>query len=76
MGEHIPWADRFSGEVDAFFRLWKNRRWLARSTLQRNSSFSAGATHSLSGSFLMAVRTIDEQRGREVFYQNDSKDNP
>ena len=29
MGEHIPWADRLSGEVDGFFRLWKNRRWLA-----------------------------------------------
>ena len=29
MAEHTPWADRFSNEVDAFFRLWKNRRWLA-----------------------------------------------
>ena len=29
MGEHIPWADRLSDEVDAFFRLWKNRRCLA-----------------------------------------------
>ena len=29
MGEHTPWADRLSNEVDAFFRLWKNRRWLA-----------------------------------------------
>ncbi len=29
MGEHTPWADRLGDEVDAFFRLWKNRRWLA-----------------------------------------------
>lgn len=29
MGEHIPWADRLTEEVDSFFRLWKNRRWLA-----------------------------------------------
>ena len=29
MGEHIPWADRLTDEVDAFFRLWKKRRWLA-----------------------------------------------
>lgn len=29
MSEHIPWADRLSNEVDAFFRLWKNRCWLA-----------------------------------------------
>lgn len=29
MAEHIPWAKRFSDEVDSFFDLWKNRRWLA-----------------------------------------------
>ena len=29
MVEHITWADRISDEVDAFFRLWKKRRWLA-----------------------------------------------
>lgn len=29
MGDHIPWADRLSDEVDAFFRLWNNRRWFA-----------------------------------------------
>lgn len=29
MGEHVPYADRLSSEVDAFFRLWKNKRWLA-----------------------------------------------
>lgn len=29
MGEQTPLADRFSEEIDAFFRLWKNRRWLA-----------------------------------------------
>lgn len=29
MAEHIPWADRISNEVDAFFNLWKKRRWLA-----------------------------------------------
>lgn len=29
MDKLTPWADRISGEVDAFFRLWKNRRWLA-----------------------------------------------
>ncbi len=28
MGEHTPLADRLGAEVDAFFRLWKNRRWL------------------------------------------------
>lgn len=29
MAEHTPWADRLSSEVDAFSRLWRNRRWLA-----------------------------------------------
>ena len=29
MPEHKPWADRLNDEVEAFFRLWKNRRWLA-----------------------------------------------
>jgi len=29
MAEHIPWAKRLNDEVDAFFDLWKSRRWLA-----------------------------------------------
>ncbi len=29
MDDHKPWADRLNDEVEAFFRLWKNRRWLA-----------------------------------------------
>ena len=29
MGEHIPWAQRLSDEVDAFLDLWRKRRWLA-----------------------------------------------
>ena len=29
MADHQPWADRLNDEVDAFFRLWRNRRWLA-----------------------------------------------
>jgi hypothetical protein len=29
MAEHYPLADRISNEADAFFNLWKNRRWLA-----------------------------------------------
>ena len=29
MADHVPYAERLRDEVDAFFDLWKNRRWLA-----------------------------------------------
>ena len=29
MGDQKPYADRLADEVDAFSRLWRNRRWLA-----------------------------------------------
>jgi hypothetical protein len=40
MRENIPWSDRISNEVDAFFRLWKNRRWLAIALLLAIIGFS------------------------------------
>src|SRR5206468_364431 len=29
MAEYVTWADKAKAEVDAFFKLWRERRWLA-----------------------------------------------
>lgn len=46
MGEYITWAEKAKAEVDAFFRLWRERKWLAVVVLMALVGFCAWSGYS------------------------------